>query len=265
MSRKKDRFAFWPSDWLGGTASMTTAERGVYIDLLCCQWSEGPLTEAQALAAGRAEAEIVRQVLVKKFHQNPDGTWQNNRLEQERQRIGRDKPKKAPRIDSGERLLPIGDLGQETGITLYKPAEEAVLVFSCRGEPSQWALTAERVENWGKLYPGLDVLAECRKALAWTEAHPKKTAGGMSRFLVTWLNRATNSGSGRNRPEQKSFRQIDSDSKRRLLVKLRLEETGLNSADAERLSNLDEVSALTEAKRLLGLQTPVIAQEEIPW
>jgi hypothetical protein len=264
---KRKNFPLYPDDWLGGTMTMTAAERGVYIDLLCASWSKGgPLTYEEALAAGRQESEIVRSVLDKKFHRNPDGTLQNNRLEQERKQKPAKARKKAPRIDSGE-LLPIDGLkGLETGLTLYRPAEPPLLVFPCRGEPSNWGLTAEQVEKWKQLYPGLDVLAECRKALAWVEANGSKTAGGMTRFLVKWLNRATNSsGSSKPRPEPKTFRQVDADAKRRMLVKLKLEAAGLNPRDAERLSNLDEASALQEATRLMKSQTAVITQEEIPW
>lgn len=266
MSKKqKDKFSFWPSDWLGGTTGMTAAERGVYIDLLCCQWQRGPMQEAQALLAGRAEPELVRQVLAEKFHRNPDGSWQNNRLEQERKRKASQTRAKAPRIDSGERLMVSLLEGLETGLMAYRPAEPPLLVFPCRGEPSSWGLSAEQVDKWQQLYEGLDVLAEARKALAWVEANGSKTAGGMTRFLVTWLNRATNSsGGGKARPESKTFRQVDADAKRRMLIKLKLEQTGLNHRDAERLSNLDEDSAMAEAKRLLG-QTQFIAQEEIPW
>jgi len=88
----------------------------------------------------------------------------------------------------------------------------------------------------------------------------------MTRFLVKWLNRATNSSGGsKARPEPKTFRQVDVDAKRRMLVKLKLEAAGLNPRDAERLSNLDEASALQEAKRLMQTQTAVVTQEEIPW
>ncbi len=44
---------------------------------------------------------------------------------------------------------------------------------------------------WAGMYPGVDVLAECRKAYAWIDAaQNRKTARGMSAFLVRWLNKA---------------------------------------------------------------------------
>ena len=75
-----------------------------------------------------------------------------------------------------------------------------VLSFPCVGTgPGSWDLNEEQVARWMVAYPALDVLAECRKALAWIEASPtrRKTAGGMKRFLVGWLNRATDRGGGK--------------------------------------------------------------------
>ena len=59
-----------------------------------------------------------------------------------------------------------------------------------------WHLTQAQVESWAVAFPARDVLAECRRALAWVEASParRKTARGMPRFLVAWLNRATDTG-----------------------------------------------------------------------
>lgn len=216
MSRQKDNFMFWPSNWLGGTAAMTTAERGVYIDLLCCQWSEGPLTEAQALAAGRAETEIVRQVLAKKFHQNPDGTWQNNRLEQERQRARRDKPKKAPKINSNQRtLIPLSDTG--TGLITRQAA--SLLVFPCIGQPDRWELTAESLAVWQQAFPGLDILGQCRRALAWVESNHRKTHRGMKSFLNSWLMKANDS----RQPHNQTFAEQERGNQNRLVEKLRKE------------------------------------------
>ncbi len=76
--------------------------------------------------------------------------------------------------------------------------EPPVLTFPTSGRPDSWHLTAAQVEEWQRLYDGLDVRAECKKALAWVKSNPghKKTPGGMPRFLVNWLSRATNSGRG---------------------------------------------------------------------
>ena len=80
-----------------------------------------------------------------------------------------------------------------------KPAEvldAGILIFPTVGtKAQQWPLTQAHLDEWTALYPGLDVLAECRKALAWVQANDlkRKTPGGMKTFLVKWLNRSTDS------------------------------------------------------------------------
>lgn len=68
-----------------------------------------------------------------------------------------------------------------------------MLTFPVNGNPTGWVLTAAQVAAWGTQFPGVDVLAEARQALAWIEANParRKTARGMPRFLVSWLLRAS--------------------------------------------------------------------------
>lgn len=76
-------------------------------------------------------------------------------------------------------------------------AVASVLEFSTIGQgPSMWDLTSEQVSSWADAYPGVDVLAECRHAKAWVDAQPerRKTAHGMPRFLVNWLNRSVERG-----------------------------------------------------------------------
>lgn len=76
---------------------------------------------------------------------------------------------------------------------------ETVLVYPTVGKGgSVWELTEEQLGEWSTLYPGLDVLAEMRKALAWLTANPsrRKTARGMPRCLVNWLTRSTDHGRG---------------------------------------------------------------------
>jgi len=66
-------------------------------------------------------------------------------------------------------------------------------VFPTRGKVDAFSVTEQDVAEYERLYPGLDVRCELRKALAWIRASPDrmKTAKGMPRFIVNWLNRAT--------------------------------------------------------------------------
>jgi hypothetical protein len=74
------------------------------------------------------------------------------------------------------------------------PPSRVVLEFPTVGTGGQvWGLTDAQIAAWTAAYPSIDILAEAQKALAWVHANPgrRKTSGGMSRFLVSWLNRAT--------------------------------------------------------------------------
>lgn len=80
------------------------------------------------------------------------------------------------------------------------PVRHQVLVFPCTGLKDTWHLYLDQVNEWSKLYPTVDVQAECQKALAWIKANSKKTHGGMPRFLVNWLNRANDKPSRGSKP-----------------------------------------------------------------
>src|SRR5688572_4892260 len=69
-----------------------------------------------------------------------------------------------------------------------------MITFPTQGACKEWTLTDERIASWQTLYPQLDVLQQCRMARAWIEVNHKKTARGMDRFLVNWLNRAVARG-----------------------------------------------------------------------
>jgi hypothetical protein len=78
---------------------------------------------------------------------------------------------------------------------------DVVLVFDVVGNgPRQWALTRPHLEALERDFPGVDVLAECRKAHAWQDAAgPKrKTAKGMKRFLSGWMGRAQDRSPSQN-------------------------------------------------------------------
>lgn len=71
-----------------------------------------------------------------------------------------------------------------------------MLTFSTVGAAQAWELTDDQIAAWQALYPNLDVAQQCRMAWGWVDANPtkRKTAKGMPRFLVAWLNRAVGRG-----------------------------------------------------------------------
>ena len=79
---KKDPFIkFFPSDFLGGVGSLSPAERGVYITLLCLIWDgNGPITMdhgrlARRCSMPKAGFKKVLNVLIEdgKIIETPDG------------------------------------------------------------------------------------------------------------------------------------------------------------------------------------------------
>ncbi len=72
----------------------------------------------------------------------------------------------------------------------------AVLEFETVGKVKTWNLTQAKLDEYQELYPGMSVIGECKKARQWIRDNPtrRKTAGGMTRMLGSWLSRAQNRG-----------------------------------------------------------------------
>ena len=85
---KRPAFQFYPSDFLVGTAILTPEETGIYIRLLCYQWTNGGLPNHVSILARLAACEdesSVDAVMKLKFEEGEDGKLYNNRLEEVRQ------------------------------------------------------------------------------------------------------------------------------------------------------------------------------------
>jgi uncharacterized protein YdaU (DUF1376 family) len=83
---------------------------------------------------------------------------------------------------------PPGDLADGGG--LLPP----ILVFPCTGKRPTWELNESFLDELRRLYPTIDPLGECRLAHAKIQrgAVSKKTANGMTKFLFSWMDRASN-------------------------------------------------------------------------
>lgn len=92
-----------------------------------------------------------------------------------------------------------GETDQPSQPPPIRVCEPAVLEFPCDGKPNAWRLTESQIALWKGLFPSLDILAECRAALAWVLADTtrRKTARGMPKFLVGWFGRTQNQTSRR--------------------------------------------------------------------
>lgn len=72
-----------------------------------------------------------------------------------------------------------------------------VMTFDCVGQGEKdWALTEAKLAEWVATFPGVDVLAELRKARQWLIDNPsrRKTGRGMTKFLGGWLGRVQDRG-----------------------------------------------------------------------
>ena len=226
QSKRSPAFQFYPRDFLSSSKvdQMSMTERGIYITLLARCWLDnglpadlGDLARMVRIPKARFERIWIRSQLSACFEQKQDRLI-NPRLEIERrvqteyrrkQKEKADKrwshdaaamPGSATRHEPGNAPLSSSASSsafakekKEISVEPLRDSTPTVLTFPTVGKCSTWVLTQGQIDGWIAAYPNLDVAAECFKAQAWIEANPerKKTAKGMSAFLVNWLNRAT--------------------------------------------------------------------------
>lgn len=93
----------------------------------------------------------------------------------------------------GDRLPTGRKTAVSTELTLAPPpaSEPGGPVFPCRGPgPGRWSPPARLVREWCETFPTIDVPYQIGRALTWVKANPgkKKTARGMEKFLLRWLD-----------------------------------------------------------------------------
>lgn len=76
-----------------------------------------------------------------------------------------------------------------------KPAQPSVIEIHVVGG-TEVGITQAQVDEFAKLYPAVDVMAELRKMRGWAFSHPekRKTKGGLLRFVNTWLAKEQDRG-----------------------------------------------------------------------
>ena len=233
-STRSPAFQFYPGDFLSSSKvqRMSLTEMGAYLKLLCLNWLDGSLPDDVAILASMVG---LKQPQFAKMWAGPlhecfevrGGRLVNPRLEKERKAQAEFRKKQKDKADirwDKHRNTTIGNAtalperhprgnalqSSSSSSSTQKPKEQVsesaepdsgsppLLVFPTIGTGgSTWALTESLVASWREAYPGLDVLGECRHAKAWVEAQParRKTAVGMSKFLVNWFNRTVERGS----------------------------------------------------------------------
>jgi hypothetical protein len=81
------------------------------------------------------------------------------------------------------------------------PPPVLMIPVSGGGDQTDWPVTAQKVAEWSEAYPGVDVLAELRKARQWCIDNPtrRKTLRGVAKFCNSWLDKAQNQTRGEPR------------------------------------------------------------------
>lgn len=78
---KPPAFQFYADDFMAGTSDMTNEEVGLYIRLLCIQWSRGHVTQEVIARYGRAIAQPSLEYVIAKFVKDENGLYKNKRME----------------------------------------------------------------------------------------------------------------------------------------------------------------------------------------
>jgi hypothetical protein len=223
-------FKFFPSDWRGdeGLQMCSLAARGLWTELLCVAHKEHgyvlingrvpKVEEVAKLVRSTADevANLMQELILYGVCESQDGVIHSRRMVRDA------KVRKANKRNGkrgGNPTLLRGRLsgGLTDGLTedqrsgvkaqIQKPDTRsqkdpttAVVIgtYPTRGGRI-WNLTQAQVNDWRETYPKVDVPGECKKAKAWLLADGQrlKTRQGMPRFLVGWLNRATNDAPSR--------------------------------------------------------------------
>jgi len=230
--KKLPWFPLFVADFVFGTKTLSNASVGIYLRLLCEQWDSGPINKKTAHMIARAK--IPADVLAK-FSER-DGCLVNDRLERVRSEQLEEIRKKKERSIKGaearwkhtpkrcssnaEAMLEVcqsesesesesTDSSDEESVSCDEPKngsppEDYLLTFPCvkgRSGKTKWHLTESKLAEYVEAFPGVEVLAECRKALQWCRdnATKRKTWEGMPKFIGSWLSRAQNDGRNNGR------------------------------------------------------------------
>jgi len=92
---------------------------------------------------------------------------------------------------------PDGEACSEPDGPASEPDDRAVLTFPVVGNGAkEWHLRESKVREYAESHPGVDALAECRKARQWCidNLTKRKTPRGMPAFLSRWLTNAQDRG-----------------------------------------------------------------------
>jgi hypothetical protein len=91
------------------------------------------------------------------------------------------------------------------------PPDLVLTTFPTSGKQTAWDLRQSFVDELSRLFPNVTVANEAEKALMKINRGmvPKKTARGMERFLMTWMERAQNGARANNGEKPRTTKYAD--------------------------------------------------------
>lgn len=229
----KDRdvyIRFFPTDWRGdeGLSLCSLAARGLWMELLCLAHRHGGYV---LVAAGRvptdkelakqcrcSQAALRRHLAELRHHEvchydDEQKALYSKRMvrDEKRRQINRANGRQGgnPALsDNRNDESRISDSDKphspESRSIVPEDQDPTALTFPTDGAKAFFLLTAAQLDEWQATYPKVDVAGECRRALAWIHANPtkRKTAAGMPKFLVGWLNKSQRDADSRPAPKR---------------------------------------------------------------
>lgn len=93
-------------------------------------------------------------------------------------------------------------------------------------DPEEWNFTDDFARKLQEAFPGVDVIAEARKAALWTETNSRKTFRGMPAYMRSWMAKAQDKA-GRlpfHRPMNNAEHRLAEQAERVRQAELRVEE-----------------------------------------
>lgn len=189
---KPPAFQFYVDDFIAGTMNFTDCELGLYMRLLCVQWSVGGISnsdyEISKYGRGRTPIDRVKT----KFKLCDDGMLRNQRLEQEREKQAEWRRKSSlggkhsglARLKGGSRV--VEPPPQPKGNTPVSGLRSPVSINTLGGRrPAPTGISVETLKA-NPAYAGINVDQEYGKAVAWCAANKRQLT---PRRFVNWLNR----------------------------------------------------------------------------
>ena len=77
-----------------------------------------------------------------------------------------------------------------------QPDDSPTIISLTLNDKTEYGITQKDIDEWGKLYPAVDIIQELRKMRGWLDSNPdrRKTRRGVRRFVNSWLSQEQDKG-----------------------------------------------------------------------